>query len=91
MQNVEIIYSKETGTLAVALRQPTVEESRNSRRHDLGRGIKAWMSEDGEVLYSLEVDGGAGERADLDKILVTTIEGHEKIHEQTVRFGGRPE
>ena len=83
MQNVEIIYSRDTGTLAVGFRNPTVEESKQSRRHDLGPGVKLWASPDGEVVYTIEIDGGAAERVDLDSIKLTTCDS-DGSSQQTV-------
>lgn len=85
---IEIIYSKDTGTLAVGFRNPTVGQSTSSRRFDLGRGIKAWMSEDGETLYSIEIDGDASGRVDLDAIRLITCDRNGS-EEQTVSLPER--
>lgn len=82
---MEIIYSRDTGTLAVGFRNPTVEESKNSRRFDLGLGIKVWMSEDGETLYSLEIDGHASERVDLAGVKLVSC-NRDGFEERTETF-----
>lgn len=74
--------------MAVILRRPGVEQSTLSRRVDLGRGIKAWMSEDGETLYSIEIDGDASGRVDLDAIRLITCDRNGS-EEQTVSLPER--
>lgn len=80
---MEVIYSKHTGTFSVGFRNPTVEESKQSRRYDLGPGVKLWASPDGEVIYTIEIDGGAAERVDLEAIKLITCDS-DGSNEQTV-------
>lgn len=85
---MEIIYSKDTGTLAVGFRDPSIEESKNSRRHDLGPGVKLWTSEDGAIVYNIEIDGDASGRVDLDAIRLITCDRNGS-EEQTVSLPER--
>lgn len=85
---MEIVWATDADTLGIAFRPPTVEESIRSCRHDLGRGIKAWMSEDGETLYSLEIDGHASERVDLDELRLISCD-RDGSSEQTASFPER--
>lgn len=85
---MDVIYSKDTGTLAVGFRNPSVEESKNSRRHDLGPGVKLWSSSDGATVYHIEIDGRAAERAELDEIRLVTCD-RDGSSEETVNLPER--
>lgn len=88
---MEIIYAKDVDTFSIAFLPEKVRrgEGERTRTVELGRGIREWVSRDGEELYAIEVDGHASERAELGSLGIIECEGRSS-EEQTQRLFDLP-